>query len=234
MAAVGALLALFAAPALAQAPVTVKFPEAGLVSISARNVPLRTILAEWARVGGSRFVNAERVTGGPMTIELVNVTERKAIETLLRGVGGYIVGARASAAPGASTFDRIMLMPTAAPIQRTASSPPPVFSPTPAPFVPSEPDDDTENGGSPARVPTLLQQQLREATERAEVARQNRERERQQDEEDGDDPDQDEDQDAAPQPATTPGPSPFGNVQGSSRPGEVTTPPRRNNRNPED
>lgn len=230
IAALAALLTALAAPAFAQAPVTVRFPEAGKVSITARNAPLRTILAEWSRVGGSRFVNAEKLTGAPVTLELVNVTERKAIETLLRGVSGYIVGARASSTPGASTFDRIMILPTVAPIRQAAAAPPPVFSPTPAPFVPSEPDDDSENGtatgGRGGMPPTLLQQQLREATERAEAARQIRERE---------DEDNDDAEEESAQPAQRPGPSanPFGTVQGTARPGEINAAPRRNNRSPE-
>jgi len=233
IAALAALLTSLAAPAFAQSAVTVSFPEPGRVTITARSAPLRTILAEWGRVGGSRFVNAERITGAPLTLELTNVTERKAIETLLRGVSGYIVGARAASVAGSSTFDRIVILPVAAPIRATAAAgpPPPVFSPTPAPFVPSEPDDNSENGtatgGRGGMPPTLLQQQLREATERAEAARQLRVREEEDDDAADDEP-------AAP--AQRPGPSanPFGNVQGSSRPGEINAAPRRpGNRSPE-
>lgn len=222
---VAALLTCIAMPAAAQAPVSIQFPQAGYVTLTARNAPLRTILSEWARVGGSRFVNAERVTGAPLTLELVNVPEKKALETILRGVSGYIVGARAKTLPGTSSFDRIMIVPQSAPIRQVASAPP-TFTPTPtaSPFVPSEPDADQGQGqGAAARNPTLLQQQLREASERAEAARQNREAAQ----------DPDEDEEPAPRaPAARPGANPFGNIQGSSRPGEVTPAPRRNNNQP--
>jgi hypothetical protein len=222
--AAAAVLSLgLAMPAAAQAPVSIQFPQTGYVTLTARNAPLRTILAEWARVGGSRFVNADRVTGAPLTLELVNVPEKKALETILRGVSGYIVGARTNTVPGTSTFDRVMIVPTAAPI-RQAAAPPPTFSagPTPSPFVPNDP-----NGDPQGRTPTLLQQQLREAAERQEAARQQNRQEQAEEEE--------EEQDAPPPaPATRPGPNPFGNIQGSARPGEVNPAPRRNNQPQED
>jgi hypothetical protein len=216
-AALTALMASLAAPAAAQAPVSIQFPQSGLVSISTtRSVPLRTVLAEWARVGGSRFVNADRVPGNVEKLELINVPERRALETLLRGVSGYIVGARANAVAGASTFDRVMIVPTAAPTRQAATTVP-TFTPPPAaaPFVPSDSDDDQANRNNP----TVLQRQLREASERAEQAR----RERQAADE------EEEDEPAPRTPPARPGANPFGTVQGSARPGEVTpAPPRRN------
>jgi hypothetical protein len=98
-------------------------------------------------VGKTRIVNAERIPGGPLTLELKDVPEAEALDVLLRTLSGYIAAPRATLAPpDASVYDSIAVMPTlasAAPRTPAASgapapfSPPPVFNPTP--------DDDQEN-----------------------------------------------------------------------------------------
>ena len=60
----------------------------GLVTLDAQNVSVRQILAEWARVGGARIVNGEKVMGAPVTLQLNGVPERQALDTILRGVSG--------------------------------------------------------------------------------------------------------------------------------------------------
>ena len=110
--AVVAVLAVCAAPAHAQA-VKLEFNN-GRVSLSAQNVPLRTILAEWARLGGTTIVNGDRVTGAPVTLELIAVPERQALDTLLRGVAAYMLAPRRDGSIGSSTFDRILILPTSA------------------------------------------------------------------------------------------------------------------------
>ena len=87
---------------------------AGRVTLHAQNVPVRTILAEWARVGGAKIVNGERIASPPVTLDLENVSERQALDILLRGVSGYVLAARVAGAPGASMYDRIMILPTSA------------------------------------------------------------------------------------------------------------------------
>ena len=100
------------ASAAAQSPgVSIQFHNNGTVTLQARNAPLRTILQEWARSGGTTIINADRVSAAPMTIELTNVPERDALATILRSTSGYVVGARAVAATGASSYDRIMVLP---------------------------------------------------------------------------------------------------------------------------
>ena len=42
----------------------------GRVRLTAENVPVSRILAEWTRVGGTRIVNGERVPGAPVTLQL--------------------------------------------------------------------------------------------------------------------------------------------------------------------
>ena len=62
-----ALLTVSVLPAGAQA-VKVSF-HGGKVDLSAQNATVRAILNEWARVGGTRIVNAERLSGPPITVE---------------------------------------------------------------------------------------------------------------------------------------------------------------------
>ena len=57
------------------------------MSLDAAAVPVRTILSEWGRLGGTKVVGAERIAGAPLTIHLENVTEAQALEVVLRNVG---------------------------------------------------------------------------------------------------------------------------------------------------
>ena len=82
----------------------------GKVNLVAQDASLRAILNEWARVGGTRLVNPERLTGGPVTLELVGVPERQALDILMRDVGGYILGPRAALVAGVSSFDRLVVV----------------------------------------------------------------------------------------------------------------------------
>src|SRR2546430_12461167 len=86
----------------------------GRVSLAAKDATLRQILAEWARVGQTKIVNAERVPGGPVTLQLTNVPEQQALDTLLRSLAGYVAAPRPTTAANLSVFDRIVVMPTLA------------------------------------------------------------------------------------------------------------------------
>lgn len=99
----------------------------GLVTLDAQNVSVRQILAEWARVGGARIINGEKVMGAPVTLQLNGVPERNAIDSILRGVSGYMLASRQDASSGASRFDRILIMPTSAAPRSTAAVSNPVF-----------------------------------------------------------------------------------------------------------
>lgn len=107
------LWAACAAPASAQQSIKLEFKD-GRVSLNAQNAPLRAILGEWARLGGSIIVNGDRVAGAPVTLELVAVPERQALDTLLRSVAAYMLAPRRAGSVGASTFDRILILPTSA------------------------------------------------------------------------------------------------------------------------
>src|SRR5690606_13849819 len=81
-----AVVLLHAGAASAQ---TVKLEfQNGLVNLTAQNAPVRAILAEWTRLGGTNIVNGDRVTGPPVTLELQGVPERQALDIVLRGVAG--------------------------------------------------------------------------------------------------------------------------------------------------
>ena len=105
-----ATLLCCALPASAQG-IKLRFHD-GLVTLSTQNAPLRSILTEWARQGGTTIVNGDRVAGAPMSLELNAVPERQALDVLLRSVSGYMLAPRPLGTPGASVFDRIMILPT--------------------------------------------------------------------------------------------------------------------------
>jgi hypothetical protein len=135
----------------------------GKVSIDAQNVTLRQILTEWARVGKTRIVNLERVTSGPMTLQLDNVSEQQALDILLRTMPGYVAAPRPAMVPDASVYDRILIMVTTtalAPRPQSQSFPaqpsnvtqlrPVPAPPTLNPGVLPEPADDSLDLNNPA------------------------------------------------------------------------------------
>ena len=77
----------------------------GRVSLVAKDATLKQILAEWARVGQTKIVNVERVPDSPLTLQLIDVPEEQALDTLLRNLSGYVAAPRAAGATGASRFD---------------------------------------------------------------------------------------------------------------------------------
>ena len=105
----------------------------GRVSLVAKDATLRQILAEWARVGQTKIVNGDRVPGGPVTLQLTNVPEEQALDTLLRSLTGYVAAPRPTFAANLSQFDRIVVMPTiaAAPVPAAAAGAAPNVYPQP-------------------------------------------------------------------------------------------------------
>src|SRR6185503_18743577 len=143
-----------AAFAAAQAPLELHISN-GRVTLHAQNVPVRTILAEWSKVGGTRILNGEGVAGAPLTLDLQSVPERQALDIILRGVSGYVLAARQPGSPafdanglvlaGASIYDRIMILPTSA---APRNPPPAVAGTTPGiirPVAPRQPDDQADD-----------------------------------------------------------------------------------------
>jgi len=122
----------------------------GLVTLETQNVPVRQILSEWARVGGATIVNGDKVVGAPLTLQLQNVPERQALDIILRGVSGYMLAVRQDANAGASTFDRIMILPTSsaprpAPVQAGFSNP--AMRPAPVQPVPMDTTEEMVQDG---------------------------------------------------------------------------------------
>jgi hypothetical protein len=116
----------------------------GLVSIDATSVPVRTLLVEWGKLGGTKVIGGERVAGAPLTLKLENVPESRALEIVLRSVAGYMAAPRsAAAATGASMYDRILVMATSAapaPAARAAGNAPnPGANAAPQRFAPPRP-----------------------------------------------------------------------------------------------
>jgi hypothetical protein len=137
-----------AAPALA-GELTVKIAD-GRATVIAKDVTLRQILAEWSRVGNTRIVNGEKMAGGPITLELVDMPEKDALDILLRTAAGYLTGPRPAGTPGASLYDRVMILATSRPVVNPVSSPPSPFNGRAAlsnmPVQPPPDDDDGEPG----------------------------------------------------------------------------------------
>lgn len=118
VATVGIVLALASPSAAGQVTLVIRD---GLVTLDAKDATLREILVEWARVGHTRVVNAERVSGGPVTVQLTDVPERQALDTLLRAAAGYLAVSRAASQASDSIYDRIVIMPGTRPTVTPAS-----------------------------------------------------------------------------------------------------------------
>ena len=143
-----AALTVGLASTAAAGELTVKMSD-GRVTVIAQDVPLRQILAEWARVGSTQMVGADKVVGGPISLQLIDVPEKEALDILLRTAAGYMTAPRPSAVPGASLYDRVIIL---------ATSRPPAGNPAPQPFnanqnrpafpppMPAQPPPDDDDG----------------------------------------------------------------------------------------
>ena len=124
---------LVSVPAVAANDLELLFTN-GRVTIIATDVSVGAILNEWARVGDTRFVDAEKLTGKPVHLELVDFPEADALRVLLRDVAGYVAAPRLATAEGRSRFDRVLVMATArvtssAPARTVARQPPAPMAP---------------------------------------------------------------------------------------------------------
>jgi len=211
-----ALVTVMALPAAAQS-VKVSF-HGGKVDLNAENATVRAILTEWARVGGTRVVNAERIAGPPITVEFKDTYEQQALESLLRGVAGYMVGQRSiAAAPTSSGFDRIVILATSnaprpSPVTPAVSRPPgpQPLRRLPVPVEENQDDADADPngaiGGPPGprpETPADLRRRLGQLI----------------------DADNDNNDDNNPPPATPAPSNPFGVTTGAARPGVIIPAP---------
>jgi hypothetical protein len=147
-----AAAAILAAAAPARAELVVTMHD-GLVTVNAKDVTIRQILAEWAKVGQTKIVNADGIAGGPITLQLVEVPEEQALATLLRSVSGYLAAPRPTVVKNLSRYDRILVVPTTATSARpTTAAPPPAF---PQPRVNAPQNNDDSDDGPPPPAPPL-------------------------------------------------------------------------------
>jgi hypothetical protein len=91
----------------------IAFDQQGHVTLIANNVTLREILAEWARRGGTRIINLDRLAGGPIDypIRFENAAEMEVMQALLRGIAGKAYVPRVLGTPGASRLEIVHLTP---------------------------------------------------------------------------------------------------------------------------
>jgi hypothetical protein len=208
---VAALIVLLGASSASAQVLSLEFHD-GRVRLIAENVPVSRILDEWARLGGTKIVNGERVPGAPVSLQLTDVPERQALETVLRGAAGYMVLARDTITPGASAFDKILVLPTTSRAPAAAAIPQPVAPPPqfqnrldtdvdldePAENPQGPPPGAFPRGRVPANAPPTAPPP-------------------------GSPEDEEPAQDEAPAPR-----SPFGVIPGNARPGTINAPPPRN------
>ena len=99
--------------------------EGGRVTLTATDAPLTDVLAEWARVGETRFIDADKLTAGRVTLQLVDVAETDALRILLRPATGYLAAPRPPGEPGASVYDRVKILASARPPRAAPPRPAP-------------------------------------------------------------------------------------------------------------
>ena len=137
---VGVIVGL-ARPAHAQGPRTLdlKFGADGLVTLSAQNVTVRDILAEWARQCGCYVVNADRLAGPPLAVPIafVSAPQPAVLRTLLRETGGYALTPRRADSTSVSQYETIYIINPSGPVAYTS----PAAAITPI-AIRSAPDDE--------------------------------------------------------------------------------------------
>jgi hypothetical protein len=119
------------------------------VTLIARDMTASRILDRWAQIGGTEVVNGAAVQGGPVSLQLTDVSEREALEILLRGTDGYLIAEREDAAAGLSSIGKILILPKSAqrnpsPLNAATFDRPdnsqPIGAPVEQAFVPRTPD----------------------------------------------------------------------------------------------
>jgi hypothetical protein len=110
----------------------------GLVTLVAANVTVREILAEWTRVGGTLFVDADKLTGSAVTMEFHNRPELDVLDSLLRSAAGTLVYPARVVTSG-SIYPVVSILATS---QVTANGFVPPPPPMPVPGMNGMPDDE--------------------------------------------------------------------------------------------
>jgi len=118
----------------------------GRVTLIADSVPARQILEKWGVVGDATIVNADKLTGPPLTLRLEDVPEREALGIVLRSAAGYMAAPRRPGDEGASRFGQILVLAASKAPPAPARS---MSAPAPAPFAPPATGDDVYEPDSP-------------------------------------------------------------------------------------
>jgi hypothetical protein len=100
------------------------------------------------------MVNHDRISGAPVTLELIDVPERQALDVLLRTTAGYVVTARDASSAGASRLGGVVILPTSNAPRSTA---PITFANAPLPQAQTfdnmvQPRDEDQNQGNANRT----------------------------------------------------------------------------------
>lgn len=131
----------------------------GRATLIATDVPVRQILAEWARIGQTKVVNGDRLVGPNLTLQLIDRPEREVLDVVLRTAAGYVAAPRSEAVTTLSVYDRILILPTSqAPAFNPASvaASTPTFQRPPMP-VPMPEDDPADHPNAPMPMPMPVQ-----------------------------------------------------------------------------
>ena len=104
-------------PMLTAAPAVELSIRNGRVWLVTDRATVGEILAEWGRVGHTQIVDAGRITGRPLTLDLKDVSELEALDVILRSAGGFLTVLRTSGiedgGANASRFSRVVIVPRA-------------------------------------------------------------------------------------------------------------------------
>src|SRR5688572_26594709 len=119
--------------------IEITFEGNGVMSLVATNAPLREILGEWTRKGGTPFVGAERLAGAPLTLQFDNKPETEVIASLLRSASGYVVSARKPGSTAPSSVEVVYVLATST-ATSSGFSPAPAYVPPPQPTTQGNPD----------------------------------------------------------------------------------------------
>ena len=118
-----ALVALLSAQPVAAGALSFTLKD-GRVTILAYNVTVREILDAWEHIGRVTIIRGDQLAGTPVTVELRDMPEAKALDVLLRSVSGYVAVSRSQPVSVGSIFQSITILPTS----RAPSLPPPVMA----------------------------------------------------------------------------------------------------------
>lgn len=119
------------------------FEADGNVTLSAKNVTIREILAEWARQCGCYVVNAEKLPGGPIPVPLLfpHQPQGKVLDSLLRTAAGYVLTPQREGSTSRSSFETIYILATSSPVNAGYTAPVSTASAFPLPTTGSPEDE---------------------------------------------------------------------------------------------